>query len=172
MKFDVIVVLAGGLTSKGLLPISVRERVRVASQLYKDGYAPIIIMSGKWSTYWDFFPPRVTEAQKMKEHALSLGVPEEKIWVEEFSHNTFENIFYIVKLYLEPRLMQRILFVTSDFHVPRVSQFLSFFSKTDFTFFCIGTHLDEGIILSLKRSTKEWLLLRSHWFFKKFDHRR
>ncbi len=73
---------------------SVAER---AAELYKAGIAPLIIFTGglgkgtdgKW---------QITEAETFREIAINLGVPADRILVENKSTNTGENIQFTRKL--------------------------------------------------------------------------
>lgn len=86
-KSDCILVL-------GSHDLRVAER---AAQLFLDGWAPLIIFSGglgnltkgKWSE---------PEAEKFAKIAMKMGVPEDKILVENKSSNTGENIGFTRKL--------------------------------------------------------------------------
>lgn len=63
------------------------------AQLYKDGYAPVILFSGglgrntksRWSS---------SEAERYRDIALGLGVPENVMLIENRSTNTGENITF------------------------------------------------------------------------------
>ena len=59
----------------------------------------------------------IPEAIKMKELALSLGVKEEDILIDDTSNNTFENIENAMKLL--PNNINHISVVTSEFHLKR-----------------------------------------------------
>lgn len=59
----------------------------------------------------------IAEAIKMKELALSLGVDENDILVDDTSNNTFENIENAMKLL--PNNISHISIITSEFHLKR-----------------------------------------------------
>lgn len=166
MKFDVIVVLAGGITKQGTLPKSVMQRVEQAKKLYEQGYAPKVLMSGQWSSYWQHSPPAHTEAVLMYQYAIRLGIPSKVLLVEEHSQNTFENAFYISKLFLEPRKWKKIVVITSDFHIARTQHiFNRLLGKTYQTEF-IGAPADEGLMKQLRWRLKESLLSNTQWLFQ------
>lgn len=70
---------------------------RHCAKLYHEGYSDIIVFSGGLGRntlgMWD-----VPEAQKFAEIAIESGVPKEKIYVEDKSTNTGENIRFTNKL--------------------------------------------------------------------------
>ncbi|OGC06747.1 hypothetical protein A2526_04995 [candidate division WOR-1 bacterium RIFOXYD2_FULL_36_8] len=102
-KSDVILVLAGD--SNG-------ERVDQAVKLYKEGYAPKILMSGG-PIIW-----KLTSAQNMKSQAIALGVPPKNIFMEEKSLSTLGNIKYSIPI-LKRLNAKTIILVTSPFHARR-----------------------------------------------------
>ncbi|MFA5967499.1 MAG: YdcF family protein [Patescibacteria group bacterium] len=86
-KSDCIVVL-------GSQDTRVAER---GAQLLLEGWAPLIVFSGGFGritkNIW-----KETEAEKFKQIALAMGVPPDKILVEDTSTNTGENITSVRKL--------------------------------------------------------------------------
>lgn len=73
------------------------------AELYHAGYAPIIIFSGGLGKNTDdsFFK---SEAETFKDIAVSLGVPEDKILIENKSTNSGENFTFTKKLIEENNL--------------------------------------------------------------------
>ena len=114
---DAIVVLGGRLNDDGTLRPVLRSRVEKAVELFKQGVAPVVIMSGKWTDQLKKDPVK-TEARAMKEYAEELWVPEHAILVEEQSQNTIGNAYYTKKI-LAKRAWKDIVVVTSDFHLKR-----------------------------------------------------
>lgn len=118
MLYNVIVVLGGGMTPEGQLPEKAQWRVERAVELYKQGIASRIIMTGSIG-FLARFTPTTTEAQIMKDHAIKLGVPEEDVLMETQSKDTIGNAFFAKKQYLEPNNWKNIIIVSSDFHGER-----------------------------------------------------
>ena len=77
-KADVVIVLGGGVHEDGSLPSRARARVRKGVALFRQGRARRLLMSGSHSGHLEK-TPRVTEAQAMKDYAMSLGVPSRSI---------------------------------------------------------------------------------------------
>lgn len=86
-KADVIVVM-------GSHDIQVADR---GAELFIEGYAPLIVMSGGLgkltSKMW-----RRPEAAIFTDRAIELGVPRNKIFIENKSKNTGENVVFTKKL--------------------------------------------------------------------------
>lgn len=119
-KFDVIVVLGGGIAHHGTLrptdelsPIAL-ERIVCGADLHAKGLAPRLLLSGGDGS---IFGSGIEEAAVMKRVALQLGVREEAIQMETRSRNTYENAVLTRQLLGNAS----ILLVTSAIHVPRAS---------------------------------------------------
>ena len=107
MSFDAIVVLGANITAKGNLSKVAKSRMDKALELFREGRASRIIVTGK------------KEALVMKKYAVSKGVSPECILVENLALDTIGNAFFTRKKFLEPRNWLKIVVVTSRFHVPR-----------------------------------------------------
>ncbi|HRN71436.1 MAG TPA: YdcF family protein [Candidatus Woesebacteria bacterium] len=172
MKFDVILILASGINNDGTLPQSVLDHITTAKKLYDKNYASRIIMSGCWSSYWDHCPPQKTEAQLMYDYAVSLGIPKGKILKEEHSQNTYENLYFSNKLFLEPYNWKKIIIITTDFHMQRVIKTAYSLLGSDYTIKFIETKVKATALKRLKRYIKEIVLLYTHRFFQYFTYSR
>lgn len=108
-----IVVLSGGITSKGLLNPTTQARVRWAAQLYAQGHGRRLVVSGGPRR-----PGRPSSGPAMKDLAVSHGVNGEDVAVEGHSSRTAENaeeVAGLVRAAGEPS----ILLVTSPLHMRR-----------------------------------------------------
>lgn len=123
---DAIVAVSGGDTS---------SRAQTAIDLYKNGWAPLIIFSGAAA---DKTGP--SNAEAMKAQAIAQDVPSSAIRIEESSENTYENAQKTAKIF-ETEGVKSAILVTSSYHQKRVAlefssqspdvEFRSFPSKTD-----------------------------------------
>jgi uncharacterized SAM-binding protein YcdF (DUF218 family) len=66
-----------------------------AAEIYLQGFAPLVVCSGNHGKYIDF---KETEARVFLNRMIELGVPKEKVLLEERSTNTGENILYTKEL--------------------------------------------------------------------------
>ncbi|MGB9783407.1 MAG: YdcF family protein [Moorellaceae bacterium] len=99
---DVIIVLSG---EQG-------ERVETAVKLYKQGFAPRLLMTGG-PVEWN-----VAAADIMAWQAESLGVPPQDIVLERRASSTYENAVYTLEI-LKQKGWRSAIVVTSPYHLRR-----------------------------------------------------
>ncbi len=117
---EAIVVLGGGTKSQffprpGVDLSEEGDRVLYGAELYKQGLAPVIIVSGGRIAWRGSGAP---ESMDMAEILTQVGVPQEAIIQEPNSYNTHDNAVQ-VKQILNSRGIKNILLVTSAMHMPR-----------------------------------------------------
>jgi uncharacterized SAM-binding protein YcdF (DUF218 family) len=110
-KTDMIVVVSGGDND---------ARIEKGIQLYKEGWAPLILFSGAAAE------GEVSNAKAMKRIAVAKGVPADKILMEEKSKTTQENADFSAVIVTEKNANSLIL-VTSPYHQRRT---YNLFKKT------------------------------------------
>lgn len=107
MKFDAIIVLGAGITQKGNLTKVAKSRMDKALELFRDGAAQKVIVTGK------------KEAGVMKKYAVRRGIDPKCVFVENMAMDTIGNAFFTRKRFLEPRSWWSLIIVTSLFHLRR-----------------------------------------------------
>lgn len=105
--FDALLALGCGIDETGQLTGDAKMNVEVAAKLFKRQIAPLLIFSGGYSYKADFIPP-IGESQAMKDYAISLGVPDEKILVETKSKDTLGNAYFTKVQILGPMALRHI----------------------------------------------------------------
>ena len=108
-----VVVLSGGITSKGLLNATTRARVAWAAHLHAEGLAGRLMVSGGPRR-----PGRPSSGPAMRELAIDLGVPGDQIEIEDHSSRTAENAEEVAAVLRSGR-ESSILLVTSRLHMRR-----------------------------------------------------
>lgn len=98
MYKNAIVVLGCGIDSSGVLNPDAENSVRLAMDELKRNPDYFLIMTG-FVSYKATFKPSISEAQAMKDYAVSLCIPQDIIFVETESKDTLGN-FYFTKLNL------------------------------------------------------------------------
>lgn len=102
-RADMIIVLSGGRGD---------ERVRQAAELYQQGYAPLVLLSGGEET------AGISVPEILRRQALALGIPPDALLSEPDSTSTAEQARFLRPL-LEPRGIRRAIIVTSSYHTRR-----------------------------------------------------
>ena len=102
-KADAIVAISGGET---------RQRVEEAVKLFQADWAPLLIMSGAARD------AKISNAAAMKQVAMSLEVPKDKILIEEAATSTLDNAKFVRDIIKEKKFT-KIILVTSPYHQRR-----------------------------------------------------
>ena len=95
----------------------IKERVTTAYTAYKAGRIKKLVFMGGTSGVSNQDNSNISESEKMKKLAISLGIKEEDILIDDKSNNTFENIENAMKLL--PSNIDHISIITSEFHLKR-----------------------------------------------------
>ena len=110
-RVDAIVVFAGGVGESGKAGGGAQERLKKAVDLYREGWAPYLVLS---SGYVYSF----REAETMRALAIDQGVPAANIALEQRATNTYENVKFVEDI-LRDHKWQSILLVSSPYHMRR-----------------------------------------------------
>lgn len=105
---DVITVLAGGIGESGQPGEEYQEKVKYAVDLYRQGYAGALLLSSG-ATYV------FNEAQVMRALALSLGVPESAIILNDEPGGNYLRLLYVQKV-MDDRGWSRMILVGSHYN--------------------------------------------------------
>lgn len=95
----------------------INERVKTSVDAYPKGRVQKLIFMGGVNGVSNQDNSPIAEAVKMKELALSFGVNEDDILMDDASNNTFENIENAMSLL--PNDIHHISIITSEFHLKR-----------------------------------------------------
>ena len=143
MKLDMPVEKADCIVGFGCINDDIAIR---AAELYREGYAPRILFSGglgrntksRWSC---------SEAERYRDIALELGVPEDVILIENRSTNTGENILFSREILSAESLAdKRLLCVHKPFMERRVwAAMKNYWPEADFTMTSPRLSMEEYI---------------------------
>lgn len=109
---DCALVFGTAVHGKGSPGPGIMRRAGTAVALYNEGLIKKIIMTGGKGSDW-----QESEAEVMKAYAVELGVPPEKIFVEEFATSTVENIVNTRDLTSD---CSSILAISDRYHLARI----------------------------------------------------
>lgn len=105
-----LVFAAGMKTDDGMSDLQA-ERVKRAVELYREGKAQILVMTGDDGRF------RVDEVSSMRQYALSNGVPTSSVFVDPHGYRTYESCRRAREVYG----FREALAVSQAFHLPRIA---------------------------------------------------
>lgn len=104
-RADAIVAVSGGDTT---------GRAEKAIQLYQEGYAPLLVFSGAAAD-----PSSPSNARVMEKLAVTSGVPQSAIRIDELSRDTKENAVGVKNILIDSK---KVILVTSEYHQKRAHE--------------------------------------------------
>jgi len=110
---DVIVILGAKVYSDGEVSAALDERLRTGCDLYHQGFAPRMLMSGGPSQ------GPIHETEAMRDRAIALGVPATAILLDRDGLNTQATASNTIHICREKK-WPRVLAVSQFYHLPRV----------------------------------------------------
>lgn len=127
---DCILVLGCGVNPNGKPSWMLEDRLKKGIELYQQGVAPKIIMSGDHgSEYYD-------EVNTMKQYAVDAGVPSSDIFMDHAGFSTYESMYRAKEIFQ----VDSMVIVSQEYHLYRA---IYIARKLDMTAFGVST--DEQI---------------------------
>lgn len=148
---DVAIVLGAAISDGEVSPVY-RERINHAITLYEEGTVDYIILTGGFGD-----GSFKSDSQVAKEYALSQGIPEESILIEEKSTITEENLEFSKEIMDENNLKTAII-VSDPLHMKR-----AMLMAKDYNITALSSPTPTSMYKSLK--TKIPFLLREEFFY-------
>lgn len=105
---DCILILGAGVWGDKPSPM-LKDRLDKGIELYKNGVAPKIIMSG------DHGRKDYDEVNLMKEYAIEAGVPSEDIFMDHAGFSTYDSVYRAKEIFK----VNKMVIVTQKFHLYR-----------------------------------------------------
>ncbi|HEY0333364.1 MAG TPA: YdcF family protein [Stenotrophomonas sp.] len=110
---DVIIVLGAAAYDSRPSPVF-EERIRHGLDLYREGYAPVLLFTGGFGGN----AARFSESQVARRYALRHGVPEDAVLIETVSRTTRENLLQAREL-MQQHDMHKAIIVSDPLHMAR-----------------------------------------------------
>ncbi len=107
-NYDCILVLGAGVRDDAPSPM-LEDRLNTAIELYKNGIAPKLLMSG------DHGRKDYDEVNIMKNYAISQGVPSEDIFMDHAGFSTYESVYRARDIFQ----VEKMVIVTQKYHLYR-----------------------------------------------------
>ncbi len=113
-KDATVIILGCGVDSDGTPSAVMQKRVDAALDYLRDHPdVPVIVSGGQLGS------APVSEAESMKQELMRHGVDEERIYCEDQSRTTAENLRFSAKIIEDRHLSETVAVVTSEFHLAR-----------------------------------------------------
>ncbi len=155
-KFDAVIIL-GAAVWRGDIPSPIYEaRLKKGFELINKKYSDVIVLTGSNA------PNESSEARVGKVYLEKIGLPPDKIVIEEKTTSTIEQIHFIKNEMMQKRKLRKVVIVSDAFHLPRVieiSKFLSVDLKV------VRSSFNITIINNIWFRLKESVLLTIFWLF-------
>ena len=119
--YECAIILGGGIQEDGTLPPWVLKRLNRAKELYDEDSVHHIVLCGKGRG-----EPIISEARLMKHYLREKGVAPEHLDFEERSEDTWQNAYFARTMVVDTHHWERILVITSNFHLKRTEDIFSF----------------------------------------------
>ena len=166
MKNEIIIVLGGGISAKGILPFWVEGRLEEAADIYLSSKIHKILLSGKGR---DDFP--VPEARAMSDYLQLKGIPAEDILTEELSRDTIQNAFFSTVIHLQPLDIKSALVITNAFHIARSRMIFDYVcgDKVHLDYLPVSDDKIDKSVLEQRKKTEAELIQFYENLFSSFD---
>ncbi len=112
-QYDAIIVLGAQIKPDGTPSVQLGWRLDAAAEAYRKKPVPVVVCGARGKD------EPMTEAEGMKKYLNGKGIPEKDILEDPASFNTRQNLKNAAALLADMSNVQRVLIVTSDYHVPR-----------------------------------------------------
>ncbi len=162
-KYDVAIVLGHELKKEnGKLKLSkqTKERVDLGIDLLSSKNVGKLIMSGGHKDFGLCYGKSIAEV--MKEYAISQGVEEKNILLEEYSLDTIGQLLFCKVCVIDPLKIKNVGIVTHEYHHARVKKEAEFFFREkNIKYWLVPSELSQDLEKKEKQSLQE--------FFKTFS---
>lgn len=151
--YDAIIVLGAQVKPDGELSLQLQWRLDAAVEAWKEHPCWVVTCGARGSN------EPVEEAYAMRDYLIAQGVSPEMILTDAESYNTRQNIAHAAAL-LEDKEVERVVIVTSDYHVPRA---MAIAEDVGLKASGIGAPTKLGMRFWLKNHGREGLAWIKYW---------
>lgn len=151
MEHDCIIVLANEMDKDGKLNPDSLSRINQSVKSYFLNPSSYLITCG-WNYRND---TSLCIGNVMKDYAIKLGIPENKIITELNSRDTVGDAFFTKQNIVIGRNWKNLLVVTSEYHVKRTSLIFKFIYGPNYGIKVIGSHSEKDNNISSEMKSLE-----------------
>ena len=155
-EYDAIIVLGAQVKPDGEPSIQLQWRLDAAYKAWQEQNCLVVVCGAQGAN------EPATEASVMKAELVRQGVPEESILMDDKSFNTKQNINNAISL-MEGRGVDRVLIVTSDYHLPRS---MALAEDAGLAASGVGSPTKQGLRFWVKNYGREGLAWIKYWMQK------
>ena len=155
-EYDAIIVLGAQVKPDGEPSIQLQWRLDAAYKAWQERNCLVVVCGAQGAN------EPATEASVMKAELVRQGVPEESILMDDKSFNTRQNINNAISL-IEGRGVDRVLIVTSDYHLPRS---MALAEDAGLEASGVGSPTKQGLRFWVKNYGREGLAWIKYWMQK------
>ncbi len=156
---DTVIVLGCGIFPDGGLTVSLKNRLDTAYRfLTEHPNAEVIVSGGQGSN------EPMSEAEAMRRYLESRGIDDARIYMEDQSTSTEENLEYSLEIAKRQSLGNDVAIVTSDYHIYRALN-----TARALGFSAYGIPSPTGWRIWLSCHVREWLAIIKTAFLPDFD---
>ena len=113
MAYDAVIVLGAQVRPDGTPSVQLTWRLDAAKDAWEKHHVPVVVCGAQGGD------EPMPESVAMKAYLVEKGIPAEMILEDPESFNTNQNLQNAKKLLADYPDVERVLIVTSDYHVPR-----------------------------------------------------
>ncbi len=155
-EYDAIIVLGAQVKPDGKPSLQLQWRIDAAAKAWKDQNCLVVVCGAQGAN------EPAPEAYVMRDELMKQGVPDEMILTDAESFNTRQNIDHAVQL-LEGRNVERVLIVTSDYHLARA---MALAEDAGLSATGLGSPTLQGLRPWVKNQGREALAWIKYWMQK------
>ena len=121
-NYDVAIVLGTRFDENWGLRQDLLDRLDVVVQMYSRGEVKKIIVSGKWTIWYDWLQitPPTTESILMKNYLVERGVKHKDIIQEKKSKDTIGNLYYTRKILDDRQMFKHVVIICATERLERI----------------------------------------------------
>jgi len=147
---DAILVLGASIDGDGVIGFSSRRRVKAAVALLQSGRAGNLIFSGNVGDRHSGVPAGVL----MRDHAIALGAPADRLIAEPEAHTTFQNLRFGFAI-ADARGFTRLAILSDAFHLERARALAIFFGRPDVALAAADGLADDSLVNRIVSTVRE-----------------
>jgi hypothetical protein len=161
--YDAIIVLAGGITSEGLVHPWVERRLYASYLFYKNRKTKIICLGGG-----SYHIPAICnsdgfiihESTSCAEYLINLGIDSKDVYKEWSSYDTIANGYFGFTNHIIPMGLKKVLVITSEFHMDRSIEIFDWMNRlydnlVDIKYYPVTDDELDSDIISIRRSREK-----------------